>query len=126
MEEVGHLPAGGPSIDQVLALPPNEHLTRHIDLLELLIPHGARGLVLIIKHNGDAGLVNPRLALLVDELGEIPRANLGQVGDAQDEADGVEDVGFTRPIEARDGIEVRIEAGCLHRGRMSTVLEAAA
>ena len=49
---------------------------------------------------------------------------MGQVGDAEDEADGVEDVGFTRPIEAGDGIEVRIEAGCLHRGRMSTVLEA--
>ena len=70
VEKVGHnARLGGPSIDQVLALPPNEHLTRHIDLLVLLIADGARGLVLVIKYNGDAGLVNPRLALLVDELG---------------------------------------------------------
>ena len=110
VEEIGHLPRGlDLSVDQILALPPDEHLARDIDLLELLVPHGARGFVLIVEHDGDAGLVDARLALLVHELGEVAGADLGQVGDSQDEADGVEDVGFSRPVEARDGVEVGVE-----------------
>jgi hypothetical protein len=35
---------------------------------------------------------------------------LGEVGDAEDEADGVEDVGFAGAVEAGDGVEVGIEA----------------
>ena len=30
--------------------------------------------------------------------------------DAQDEADGVEDVGFAGAVEAGDGVEVRVES----------------
>lgn len=35
---------------------------------------------------------------------------MGEVGDAEDEADGVEDVGFAGAVEAGDGVEVGIEA----------------
>jgi hypothetical protein len=43
---------------------------------------------------------------------------LGEVGDAEDEADGVEDVGFAGAVEAGDGVEVGIEAVCGWREKM--------
>lgn len=43
-------------------------------------------------------------------------ADLLQVGDAEDEADGVEDVGLAGAVEAGDGVEVGVEAGH-HRPR---------
>ena len=111
MKQICHLPRGRiPPIDQILALPPNQDLPRHIHLLALLISHGTRRFVLVVEHDGDGGLVDPGLALLVDEFGEVARADLGEVLDAEDEADGVEDVGFAGAVEAGDGVEVRVEA----------------
>ena len=34
-----------------------------------------------------------------------------QVGDAEHEADGVEDVGFATAVESRDGVELRVKTG---------------
>ncbi len=48
-------------------------------------------------------------------------AHLGQVGDAQHEADGVQDVGFATAVEAGDGIEVSVKAW--HRDALSIGLE---
>ena len=46
-----------------------------------------------------------------------------QVGDAQNEADRVEDVGFATSVEAGDGVELRVETGnnCPLRVRLEAV-----
>ena len=40
----------------------------------------------------------------------VDDSHLGEVGDAQEEANGVQYVGFATPIESSDGIEERIKA----------------
>jgi hypothetical protein len=111
VKQIGHLPRRRiPPINQILALAPDQHLPRHVDLLALLVSHGTAGFVLVVEHDGDGGLVDARLALFVNELGEVAGADLREVLNAQDEADGVEDVGFAGAVEARYGVEVRVEA----------------
>lgn len=111
MEQVGHLPRRTvPSINEIFTLAPDENLPRDIDLLALLVPHRTIGLVFIVKNDCDRGLVDARLALFVDELGEVAGANLGEVLDAEHEADGVENVWFAGAVEACDGVEVRVES----------------
>lgn len=111
MKQIRHLPCWWiPPIDQILAFPPNQNLPRHINFLALLVTNRTGGLVLIIEHDGDTGLVDAGLALFVDEFGEVAGADLWEVLDAQDEADGVEDVGFAGAVEAGDGVEVRVES----------------
>ena len=111
MEQIGHLPRRRvASINQIFALPPNQHLPRHIHLLALLVAHRTVGLVLVVEDDGHRGLVDAGLALFVDQCGEVAGSDLGEVLDAQDEADGVENVGFARTVEAGNGVEVRVEA----------------
>ena len=81
----------------------------HVDLLALFIADGAGRLVFIVEHDGDAGLVYAGLSLFVDELGQIPSTNLAQVGDAENEADGVQDIRFSRSIEPGDCIEMGVK-----------------
>jgi hypothetical protein len=93
MEQVGHLSRRTvSSINEIFTLAPDENLPRDIDLLALLVPHRTIGLVFIVKNDCDRGLVDARLALFVDELGEVAGADLGEVLDAEHEADGVENV----------------------------------
>lgn len=99
-----------PSIDQILAFPPDEHLTRHIHLLVLFIPHRTKCFFFVVEHNGNTGLVDACLALFVDELRQVPRTDLREVGNTEDEAYGVENVGLSGSIETRDGIEVWIKS----------------
>ena len=53
-------------------------------------------LVSIIKGDGDGGLGDPCLPVLVDQLLEVGRPHVCQVGDPQQEADSVQDVTFPR------------------------------
>lgn len=110
MKQIRHLPRRTiPPIDQIFALPPDQNLPRHIHLLALLIAHGTAGLVLVVKDDGDGGLVDTGLTLLVDQFGEVAGADLGEILDSENEADGIEDVGFSGAVEAGDGVEVRVE-----------------
>lgn len=118
MKQVGHLPRRTvPPINQIFTLAPDQNLPRHIDLLALLVSHGTGGFVLVVEYDGDGCLVNARLALFVHEFGEVASANLGEVLDSQDEADGVEDIGFAGAVEACDGVEVRVKSA-----RLSTIV----
>ena len=74
------------------------HLSSDRDLGAILIPQRAPRPVGVVEDDGDGGLGDARLALLVDELLEVGGPDLLQVGDAQDEADGVEYVGLPRAI----------------------------
>ncbi|PON56293.1 hypothetical protein PanWU01x14_183050, partial [Parasponia andersonii] len=75
----------------------------------VLVPKGASTPIGIIENNGDGGLGNTRLSLLVNKLLEIGSPDLLQIGDAQHEADGVEDVGLSGAVEARDSVEEWVE-----------------
>ena len=66
--------------------------------------------VLVVEDHGHGGLGDPGLALLVDELLQRVGAHGREVADAEHEADGVEDVGLARAVEARDGVEEAVEA----------------
>lgn len=87
------------------------YLTGDCDFGMGLVAEGTAGAVGIVEDDRDGGLCNAGLALLVDELLEIGSPDLLQICDAQDEADGVEDVGFARPVETRYGVEKRVEPG---------------
>lgn len=76
----------------------------------ILVPKRASSPVGVIKDDGDSGLGDTRLPLLVDELLEVGSADLLQIGDAQDEANGVEYVGLAGAVEASDGVEVRVKS----------------
>ena len=54
-------------------------------------------LVSVVECDGDGGLGHARLSILVYELLQVGRPHVAQVGDAQQETDGVQDVAFTGP-----------------------------
>lgn len=98
------------SIYQILIPSADDNLPRHSHLGVVLVSQRAPAPVRIIEHDGDGGFRNPGLALLVDELLQVRGPDLLQVGDAQHEADGVEDVGLAGAVEAGDGVEEGVEA----------------
>ena len=116
MEEIGHLVRRRDfAIDVVLRFAPDGNLTRDGNFFAVVVPDGRVGSVAVVEDDGDGGLGDARLALFVDELGQVPRADLGQVRDSQNEADGVEDVGFAGAVQARDCVEVWVESDCRER-----------
>ena len=99
MKQVRHLSSRTiPPINQIFALPPNQYLSCHIHLFTLLVSHGRRALILIVKYDCDGGLVDTSLALFVYQFGEVSSADLREVLDSEDETDGVENIGFTGAI----------------------------
>ena len=85
-------------INNVLVLLPNDHLSDdgHIVVfleLERLPGHSQRGKL------GDDGHCDHNLFSLVDQLLKAGHPHMGQVGDPQQEADGVQDVAFPRPVD---------------------------
>lgn len=55
---------------------------------------------------------------------QVLRANRGHVGDAQHEADGVQDVGLATAVEASDGVEAFVPSRDhgAHRVRLEALL----
>lgn len=97
-------------IYKVLIPAPNNYLPRDRDFRAVLVAKGTTAAIGVIKDNGDSGLGDPGLALLVNKFLEVGSANLLEIGDPKNEADGIEDVGLTGAIEPRDGVEEGIEA----------------
>ena len=78
MEEVGHLSGGSvPAVDEILAPSAEEDLTGNGHLGTLLVSDGTGGLILVVEDDGNAGLVDAGLALLVDELRKVAGTDLG-------------------------------------------------
>jgi hypothetical protein len=82
----------------------------------LLVTYWTGRFVLVVENDRNGGFVYSSLSLFVDELGKISGAYLGQVRYTEHEANGVENVGFTRPVQAGNGVEVRIET-IVHRAK---------
>jgi len=78
----------------------------------------ASGAVGVVEDDGDGGLGDAGLALLVYEFLEVGSPDLLQVGDAEDEADGIEDVGLAGTVQAGDGVEERVKARNHGAGRV--------
>lgn len=88
----------------------NYNLARDGDLRRVLVAERGAGAVGVVEDDGDGGLGDAGLALLVDELLERGGAHGAEVGDAEHEADGVEDVGLAGAVEPGDGVEQRVES----------------
>lgn len=97
------------AIDEVFVPSTNYNLAGDGDFGRVLVAERGACAVGVVEDDGDGGLGDPGLALLVDELLERGGAHLAEVGDAEHEADGVEDVGFAGAVEAGDGVEQRVE-----------------
>ncbi|KAK7262372.1 hypothetical protein RJT34_29941 [Clitoria ternatea] len=64
----------------------------------------------VIEDDGDYGFGDSCLALFVDKFLKIGSPNLLQVGDFEDEANGIKNVGFSKAVQAGDGVEEEVEA----------------
>lgn len=84
-------------------------MTRDGDLFVFVVAGRALGFVHVVEGDRDGGFGDARVAAFVDELLEMGRAHLGEIADAQYEADRVEYVGLARAVEAGYGVEVRVE-----------------
>ena len=82
-------------VDEVLVLPPNDDLPGDGNLVEVLISQGGLLLVPVVEGDGDSGFSDARLAILVNQLLEVGRPDVTQVGDAKKEADGIQDVALS-------------------------------
>jgi len=102
---------GSVAIDQVLGLSANQNLPGDGNLAVLLVAHRGTILILVVENDSDDSLGNSSLTLLVHKLGQVASTNLGQIGDAKHKTNRVQNVGFARAIQTRNGIEVGVEAG---------------
>lgn len=94
------------------------NLSCYCDLGVSFVSERASGAVGVVEDDGDGGLGDAGLALLVYEFLEVGSPDLLQVGDAEDEADGIEDVGLAGTVQAGDGVEERVEARNHGAGRV--------
>ena len=84
------------AVDEVLVLASDDHLSGDGHLIVGLVSQWRLLLVSVVEGDGDRGLGDPRLTVLVDQLLQVGGSHVAEVGDAQQEADGVQDVTFTR------------------------------
>jgi len=94
------------------------NLSCYCDLRVSFVSERASGAVGVVEDDGDGGLGDASLALLVDEFLEVGSPDLLQVGDSEDEADGVQDVRLAGTVQAGDGVEERVEARNHGAGRV--------
>lgn len=94
------------------------NLSCYCDLGVSFVSERASGAVGVVEDDGDGGLGDAGLALLVYEFLEVGSPDLLQVGDAEDEADGIEDVGLAGTVQAGDGVEERVKARNHGAGRV--------
>ena len=85
------------AVDEVLILAPDDDLPGDGDLVVVLVPQRRLLLVAVVEGDGDGGLRDARLTILVDQLLQVGRPDVAQVGDTEEETDGVQDITFSRP-----------------------------
>ena len=85
------------AIDEVLVLAANDDLPGDGDLVIVLIAQWRLLLVPVVECDGDGGFGHPSLAVLVDQLLQVGCSHVAQVGDAKEEADGVQNITLSRP-----------------------------
>ena len=89
------------AVDEVLILAPDDDLPGDGDLVVVLVPQRRLLLVAVVEGDRDGGLCDARLTILVDQLLQIGRPDVAQVGDTEEETDGVQDITFSRPKTSR-------------------------
>lgn len=67
-------------------------------------------LVFVAEYESHACLRDSGLPLLIHQLLQVSHPHLRQVRDAQDETDGVQDVGFPAAVQPRDRVKALVEA----------------
>ena len=83
------------AVDEVLILAPDDDLPGDGDLVVVLVPQRRLLLVAVVEGDGDGGLRDARLTILVDQLLQIGRPDVAQVGNTEEETDSVQDITFS-------------------------------
>ena len=65
---------------------------RHDNLVEVSVPGRGLRLVAIVEFDGDGGLSDSRVTLLVDKFLQLFSSHVRQLGDTQHEAEGIQDI----------------------------------
>ena len=84
-------------IDEVFVFAADDDLPGDGDLVIVLVPRRRLLLVAVVEGDRDGGLCDARLTILVDQLLQIGRPDVAQVGDTEEETDSVQDITFSRP-----------------------------
>ena len=98
------------SVDPVLGLSTEPYLSRDGHRGAGFVADRRLGRIVIVEDKRDNGLLHTGLSLFVDQFGQVTRSDLTEVGDSEDEADRIENVGLSGPVQAGDGVEVGIKA----------------
>ncbi len=81
----------------------------HVDVLMLLVAWRGLTLDFVVELDRHCGLGHSRITLLVNEFLQIFSSHMLKAGDAEDEANGVQDVGFATPVQAGYRIELAVK-----------------
>ena len=94
------------TVDEVLVLAADDDLPGDGHLIVVLVSERRLLLVSVVEGDGDCGLGDASLAVLVDQFLQVGCSDVAQVGDTEEEADGIQNVAFSWP--ARDNYRSEI------------------
>lgn len=93
------------AVDEIFACATEHDLASNRNVGVLLEANWRLRSVAVVEHNSHTGFGDTGLATLVDEVLEVLRSNGAHVGNSENKANGVQNVGFTRAIEASNRVE---------------------
>ena len=83
---------------------------RHDNLVEVSVAGRRLRLVAIVEFDGDGGLGDSRVTLLVDKFLQLFSSHVRQLGDTQHEAEGIQDIRLPTAIQTGDRIEFLVKS----------------
>ena len=83
------------TVDEVLVLAADDDLPGDGHLIVVLVSERRLLLVSVVEGDGDCGLGDASLAVLVDQFLQVGCSYVAQVGDTEEEADGIQNVAFS-------------------------------
>ena len=83
------------TVDEVLVLAADDDLPGDGHLIVVLVSERRLLLVSVVEGDGDCRLGDASLAVLVDQFLQVGCSDVAQVGDTEEEADGIQNVAFS-------------------------------
>lgn len=93
------------TVDEIFAGTTQNDLARNRYTAIFLKTNWRLGFIAIIEYDGHTGFRNTSLAALINEILEVLGSHGAHIRNTEDEANGIEDVGFSTTVETGDGIE---------------------
>jgi hypothetical protein len=80
------------------------------DLFVGFVAHRTARHIGVIEHDGHCSFRHSCLTLLIDQLLQVADPHLREVRDAQDKADGIQDVTLPGPVQTCYGVELWVKS----------------